>query len=600
MNRAPQFTAGQARLILLGLWALISAWLIVSNWTAIVEMQLRDPDDALRLVQVRDLLAGQSWFDVTQHRVFPPEGGPMHWSRLIDLPIALVIAALQPLFGQAIAERAALTIVPLTQLLALFFVVFALCRTLLLQRGTALIAAAILATSMSILVQFYPNRIDHHGAQILLGGLAMIALVHPTRRDGVMGLLSGLAMAGWLQVSMEGLPAAVAIGAAFGLRSIWRLDSRRDITAYLSALTLGSAALLFATHLPADAMLRWCDSMSPAYLLPLVATTATLILARGAMPGPSVAARTVPLALAGAAGAASFLAISKQCLAGPFGTLDPLVYSTWFVMVREGMPITMQPPEMQLMIALPILLGLPGTIMALRNASNPKVRDSWRCLLFVQVAASLLAFDVMRAMSFAHLLCLPGNAVLLATLMRRAQGLRMMPPRVILTAGTMLLTPFGTAATATALVNTDKASNDKDGQQDQALAARCTREATTRGLDALPPSTLFAPIDISSHLIAYTHHSVVATGHHRNVEGMKQVVHTFMASPDKARAMVIANHADYVVTCPGYNEFRTYARTAPNGLAAALMGGRTPDWLRPVPMRPGETIRVYKVIDPSA
>ena len=45
-------------------------------------------DDAMRLAGVRDLLAGQSWFDLTQHRLDPPQGSPMHWSRLIDAPIA--------------------------------------------------------------------------------------------------------------------------------------------------------------------------------------------------------------------------------------------------------------------------------------------------------------------------------------------------------------------------------------------------------------------------------------------------------------------------------------------------------------------------------
>src|SRR5437763_9686188 len=48
-------------------------------------------DDAMRLVQIRDLLAGQNWFDLTQYRLNPPAGVPTHWSRLIDLPIALLI-----------------------------------------------------------------------------------------------------------------------------------------------------------------------------------------------------------------------------------------------------------------------------------------------------------------------------------------------------------------------------------------------------------------------------------------------------------------------------------------------------------------------------
>jgi len=48
-------------------------------------------DDAMRLAQVRDLLAGQSWYDLTQWRMNVPFGLPMHWSRLIDAPIAGLI-----------------------------------------------------------------------------------------------------------------------------------------------------------------------------------------------------------------------------------------------------------------------------------------------------------------------------------------------------------------------------------------------------------------------------------------------------------------------------------------------------------------------------
>src|SRR5471030_1731840 len=48
-------------------------------------------DDAMRLTEVRDLLAGQSWFDLTQWRMNAPFGLPMHWSRLIDAPIASLI-----------------------------------------------------------------------------------------------------------------------------------------------------------------------------------------------------------------------------------------------------------------------------------------------------------------------------------------------------------------------------------------------------------------------------------------------------------------------------------------------------------------------------
>ena len=61
-------------------------------------------DDYMRLVEVRDLLAGQGWFDLTQYRLDPPAGVVMHWSRVVDVPIAFLIQILAPLAGRAGAE----------------------------------------------------------------------------------------------------------------------------------------------------------------------------------------------------------------------------------------------------------------------------------------------------------------------------------------------------------------------------------------------------------------------------------------------------------------------------------------------------------------
>ena len=77
----------------------------------------------MRLMQVRDWIAGQSWFDVTQYRLNPPSGGPMHWSRLVDIPIAAVMLIARPLAGQHGAETAALIVVPLATL----FIAMLLC-----------------------------------------------------------------------------------------------------------------------------------------------------------------------------------------------------------------------------------------------------------------------------------------------------------------------------------------------------------------------------------------------------------------------------------------------------------------------------------------
>ena len=97
-------------------WMLGCALLLIVNAGAIWDRRFPDPDDALRLLQVRDLLAGQSWFDLHQYRIDAPRSVPMHWSRLVDLPLLIVIGLLTPLVGSAAAELTAMIVVPLVTL----------------------------------------------------------------------------------------------------------------------------------------------------------------------------------------------------------------------------------------------------------------------------------------------------------------------------------------------------------------------------------------------------------------------------------------------------------------------------------------------------
>src|SRR4051812_39520237 len=83
-------------------WALTAALYITKAvLTAGSTPLILDTDDAMRLTMVHDFLAGQGWFDLVQHRLNTPYGGEIHWSRLIDLPEAMLLFVLRPLFGAA-------------------------------------------------------------------------------------------------------------------------------------------------------------------------------------------------------------------------------------------------------------------------------------------------------------------------------------------------------------------------------------------------------------------------------------------------------------------------------------------------------------------
>src|ERR1700679_1153074 len=98
------------------LWLVVSLLMVALVKGNIAADVLPDGDDYMRLQQVRDLLGGQSWFDLHQYRYVPPVGAPMHWSRLVDIPIATLILLFRPFTGQLVAERLAEVIVPLLTL----------------------------------------------------------------------------------------------------------------------------------------------------------------------------------------------------------------------------------------------------------------------------------------------------------------------------------------------------------------------------------------------------------------------------------------------------------------------------------------------------
>ena len=115
-------------------WLLTAILMVYTRWGQIAGFGLGDTDDNLRIMQVRDLLRGQDWFDLRQYRLNPPLGADIHWSRLVDLPIAGIKLALAPLVGGAAAERWAVALAPMIPLLVVLLVVVALAERIAVRR----------------------------------------------------------------------------------------------------------------------------------------------------------------------------------------------------------------------------------------------------------------------------------------------------------------------------------------------------------------------------------------------------------------------------------------------------------------------------------
>src|SRR4051794_41124003 len=142
-----------------------------------------DNDSLLRLVEVRDMLAGQGWFDLHQYRMGPEGGFVMHWSRLVDAPLAVIILAASALTGSmAMAEAIAQVLWPsLLFCLAVFFLARA--ARSFAGVGAVLPAIVIGAAALHFIGIFLPGALDHHNVQLTLTMASLSLLLEaPARR----------------------------------------------------------------------------------------------------------------------------------------------------------------------------------------------------------------------------------------------------------------------------------------------------------------------------------------------------------------------------------------------------------------------------------
>jgi hypothetical protein len=569
------------------IWLAASVPLSVMALPRVIHFAPSDPDDYMRLLQVRDWLAGQSWFDVQQYRMNPPLGADMHWSRLVDLPIAAFLVVFRLFLAERPAEIAAMTAVPICQLFVAMVVMRGLLQDLGAAAKTGLAAAALIPLFPLLTSNFLPMRIDHHGWQ----AVAALACAWLMVRAGYRAAFAaGLVAAAWQTISLEGLPLAVVLAGLFALR--YGLWGRREHEAFLGALALGSIALFFATRAAGDITTAHCDQLSWPHFVAFGAAAA-LAAASRFLPGQTRAtlrfASLVPIGLA--AGAAIVLPLGA-CALDPFAGVDPLLRHYWLDNIVEGQPITRQLPSFAAMLLWTIALLVLGALVALQQAERPEQCKRWAFLALFALAAAAMSLLVLRAALAAQLLAVPFAAVLLMHYLPRARALKRVVPRV---AGTLACIGLATPVIATAAM---KPFDRLSASAASSSTVSATSSAGTCDLDrlnALPRSKLFAPLDLGPEILARTPHSVVMGPYHRNQAKMREVFDVFAGPLGNARAIVQANGTSYLVACTDQARLTVYADAGDDNLADRLLAGRAPAWLEPVTGFERGPLRVFRV-----
>ena len=581
------------RWIIVAAWLLYITWIIFNRMGPIQAFALGDTDDNLRMAQVRALLGGQGWYDLYQHRFDPVHGGAnIHWSRLVDLPIAGLILLAKLFVSGADAESFAAAVAPLLPLLLLMFSLALTMKRLVGTRAWPLPIIGLLC-AYSTIAMFAPLRLDHHGWQLAFLGLAVSAVADARRARGgaVLGIATGLS----LSVGLEMMIYLALLGGATVLMWVADRDERRRLAAYAASLvaTTGAGFLIFASEANRQAV---CDALSPVWLSD-AAVGGALMFGLSMLRIDSWKARLGVAALAGAAVAGFHALAWPNCLQRLEG-VSPEATELWLNHVREARPFYRHDWRNATMAMTLPATGLLGWALLLGRAW--KLRDDGSHLLRRTVAVALpalaafaLLFWQTRAAPAAQMMALPAATALIVLVAAKwldSPKLWLHVPAVLL-----VLIGFGAAVPlAIQLVPRDKTGA---AMKRVSIANRsCPSLRALAPIQRQPKGIIFTFIDLGPRIIVATHHDAIGGPYHRNDRAIADVMKAFRGDEAQAHRIVTEYGSDYLMICPDMSTATIFMGEAPKGFYAQLVSGKVPGWLKPIDLPKDSPFQMWKVV----
>lgn len=574
-------------------WLLALAAIAVNTWIKTgtgMGGYLGDSDDATRLIQVREFLGGAPWFDTTTLTMGGHAGMLSHWSRLIDLPLAILLSVFGLVMPASMAEFAVRALWPILVLAPVLWVVFKTTHDIG-GLSAAVIALLLAVLSPLALYQFEAGRIDHHNVMIAASVSAALLVWAYAKSDAMWrlaGFVSGLALA----VGYEALAPIAALSVFVALWGLLDRDAAPRAKNYTLALMATLALTFVATVSPS----RWFDVRCDALSFNLVALVGiggaglVAMLARG-RDWPLIW-RFAATGLATVIALGVFGALEPKCLAGPMGQLPVSLKSIWLDLVAESRSIAADFFHGDLEQSFGLLLFFALGIAAQAHRVRETRANNDIVLLAVAVTNVALACWQYKYMSYATFVCIVPVALWISRLSNFGEvsaPVVQFAAAILLSQGVLLSVSEGVdAALASPKFITKEIRTD---------AESCSKTDAIRELAVLPPGLVSAHIDIGAYIAALTPHRVLSAPYHRIADAII-ANHTLLASRsgNVARAVIQREGIDYVVICRGLDDPFVADEAWRDTLRANLVAGKAPEFLVAVPLaNPNSMFRVWRV-----
>ncbi len=586
------------------LWTYLVLMFLVDRSDPIWSGSLSDPDNYLYLVQAMDLLKGQNWFDLIQHRMNPPDGTVVHYSRLLSGLYAGATAILWPFISLPKAAFAAALVLPPIFLAFLLFALEMTARTLV-HKDWGGLTAYVIFFSGCVLSKFMPGYIDHHGPVILLSTTAFFFIVQTVKNptDFRMPLTAGACLALGMALSLETIAILIPLTLGMGLWAISQSHkSARSAAVFALTLFAFSAAFLFATQTPTQALTPRIDIYSIPYVL-LTAYIAPCFIGIYAVAKKPLALRLTVGGILAAACGYLFLCHFPELLKGPYSGVPDEIARMIFAIAPESWPIVREGISWN-KIVFPLLcptIAIWASLYMIWQTRRLADRWLWGMLAATQTISVLLAaFYQMRLLYFAYTFAaLPLAAIACRDWQTTSSPIRL--KRLISKARfafVLIVIPLSALA-AGKYDNDYQGTAAKDGKT--SAEANCNMATVAQVLNdpfiyGDRSRIIINSINEGPEIIYLTPHKVLAGPYHTNVGGNFDAAHFFSASnPNEAKEIARRRNAELVVFCPSRLEMRIYENPDAPSLARQIVNGHIPVWLKPVQFPTSGNLMLFEI-----
>jgi hypothetical protein len=605
----------------------IISYILLPN-NSIWSGNLVDSDDFTYLSQTLDWLHGQSWFDNVQHRMSPPEGVDLHYTRLAEIPIAgmILLFRLFQYSWQTAALYASFTL-PFIYLGILFYVLRVTAERFVSKDWSRLTAFTMVFAGAP-LNKFTPGQVGHHSLETILTmgaiGLTAQMFAHPDRKRWA--IAAGGVFAFAMAMALENLPWLALTSTVIGLWTIVSgAKAARSASIFGVALFLFGSLFLVIEKSPAEVFHTDLLAYSIAYVVFMGGVALALLGASGATFIKDIKLRFVVSGGIAAILGAIYLYQYPELLAGPYGAMDKRLAELFSQEITEMRSLVDRFDIYWLLLYL--FIPVLSLIVALFMAREEKDSKKWNWILliflltasvglglFYQSRVTMYAdmFSIIPMVAFAERGC--------KWIRTHYEGRQCFWAKVFLV---LLVGPL-TVVFIPAL---------RDGRSFNvgvmAFSAQHGDETCSiQGINGVLDASSYADrklrimnmMNLGAQLIFYTPHEVMAAPYHKNVRGNLDAVDFFKTSdPAQAKEIAQRDNIDLVVMCHHIPDIyfkgsESFYYNLPNGKLVKrlpdgsvvdlssdesfvwqLASGKVPDWITPIPVPRLSNYSVFEV-----